>query len=118
MKKSLIILIIFQSCYIGIRSNIYLFDKEKWLTSSEYRYEISKTEHFPDFKNKSKKYVKNILGKPSKVNGDKFIYCLDLTTVTYYDNILNREICNCKSSYLTINFKIDEKWKTTFTWID
>jgi hypothetical protein len=102
----------------SVKSKTPLFNKEKWKINSEYRYKISKTENFPDFKNKSRKYIKEILGKPNKENGDKLIYCLDIISTSYYDEILNKEVCNCKSSYLTINFKIDKRWKTTFTWVE
>ena len=93
------------------------FIKEKWMTSSEYRYTIAKSASFPDLKGKSKEDVKIILGEPDEVNGEIFIYCFDLNSVKYYDQNLKQTKCDCKGSFVTIDFKVDERWRTTFSWI-
>lgn len=120
MNRILYILILFitGSCHTSVRLQSNSFDKEKWLTSSEYRCNIAKSEIFPDLKRKSKDDVKNILGEPDEVNGDIFIYCFDINPLKHYDQELKREVCNCKGSFVTIDFKIDERWRTTISWVE
>lgn len=119
MSKSfhiLFLLFITVSCCTSINLYSQSFDKKKWLTSSEYRYNIAKSENFPDLKGKSKVEVKKILGNPDNEYGDKFIYCFDLNSVKYYNQDLKRENCECKGSFVIIDFKIDDRWRTTFFW--
>lgn len=113
----LLFLITASSCNV-VKSQQSSFDKEKWLISSEYRYEISKSENFPDLKGKSKDDVKHILGDPCEVNGEKFIYCFNIEVKSHYDEQLQQEVCNCKGSYVVIDFKIDDRWRTTFVKVE
>jgi len=92
------------------------FDKKEWLVSSEYRYTISKSDKFPSFKGKSKKYVKRMLGKPDEEDSERFIYCLGLNALKQYDTKLKRYTCDCNGAFVIIDFVIDERWRTTFSW--
>jgi hypothetical protein len=121
MNKALIILVIIitsVSCKTRLKLQGDSFNKKKWLTSSSYRYEIAKSHNFPDFRGKSKDDVKHILGNPDEVNGEVFIYCFDLNSIKYYDQELHRDVCHCKGSYVTIDFEIDERFRTTFSWVE
>lgn len=54
------------------------FDKQKWLTSSDYRYEIVKDKKFPALENLTKKQIIRLLGKPNFKNKKELIYCFDI----------------------------------------
>ena len=69
-------------------------------------------------KGKSKEQVIQLLGKPDKEDGNVFTYCLDLNSPKKYDEKLQKEICDCKGSFFTVDFKIDERWRTTFFWVE
>lgn len=90
---------------------LQLFDKREWLMSSAYRYEVAKSGKFPNLNKLSKNEVISLLGVPNINDGDIFIYCLDV------DSTFDKPQ-TCKSSYLTVNFRVDERWKTTFTWVE
>ena len=118
-KAILVILVIVAIISNNInKQNNNEFDKQKWLSNSEYRYEISKSNKFPNFKGKSKKYVKEILGEPDEIRDNVYIYCLDIKPAKYYDSELKRKVCKCKASYVLIDFEINDKWKTTFVWVE
>lgn len=118
MKLLLVFIFIFLLILSCSSQSSSSFDKDKWLTSSEYRYEISKSKDFPDLKDKSKENVKELLGMPDLEYEDEFTYCFDLNPEIYYDPKVNRMVCDCKGSFVTINFRVDKRWKTTFIWVE
>jgi hypothetical protein len=97
----LIIGISISSCAIGKKNQSNKFDKEKWSSSSDYRYEIIKNKYFPihDGKPQSKKHIIKILGEPDFIEGNDFIYCFDIAK-----NDTTSGLSKCKGSYLIINF--------------
>jgi|688.fasta_scaffold417297_1 hypothetical protein len=87
------------------------FDKDKWLTSSHYRYEIVKGENFPDLKTLKKKQIIRLLGKPNTKSNSELTYCFDISS---------KKNGNCEGSYLTISLseKIPPKYRVTLVWVE
>lgn len=88
----------------GQENSSFSFDKKKWLCSSNYRYEITKSTSFPDLTNKSKKQTKKLLGKPSFIQEGKYIYCLDIPI---------KQKCKCEGSMLVVGFDKDNPFNVT-----
>jgi hypothetical protein len=99
MSKFIIILIITTtiSCQLRLKAQ-QEFNKEKWRTSTDYRYEVAKSSYFPDLKGKSKEEVKELLGEPCSINGETFKYCLSTDVNSYIDKTLNKYICDCQAA--------------------
>jgi hypothetical protein len=83
-------------------------DRDKWGTSSSYRYEIVKKEDFSFLKGKSKEYVINIFGEPDLIQENDFIYCLDIPFQNE-DSLSGK----CKASFLVINFEEGNPFNVT-----
>ena len=104
------------SCKLRLKAQ-QEFNKEKWRTSTEYRYEIAKSSYFPDLKEKSKEEVKMLFGEPCEINGETYTYCLSADAISYFDKSRNAYVCDCKAAFFTVDFKVDERWRTTFFWV-
>lgn len=111
----LILAISISSCATGQENQSSDFDKEKWSSSSEYRYEISKSKYFPivEGKPQSKKHVKKVLGEPDFIQDNDFIYCFDITK-----NDTTSKLSKCKGSYLIINFDKKNPFNVTQVWVE
>jgi hypothetical protein len=85
------------------------FDKEKWLTSSDYRYEIAKSEKFPSLGNLTKKQIIKLLGEPNCNSKNELTYCFDIP---------KEKKCDCDGSFMTINLskKMPAKFRVTMFW--
>lgn len=94
-------------------SDTLTFEKVRWETSSDYRYEIVKGNKFPSVTNISKKEIIKILGKPDFEQEKKITYCFDIRNHKEKDK-------NCNGSYLTIslNKNIPEKYRLTIAWVE
>jgi hypothetical protein len=89
------------------------FDKQKWLTSSVYRYEIVKGASFPALENLTKKQIIRILGEPDFKERKVLIYCFHLSK----DNVKKNR---CEGSFLTIDLdkKTPPKFRVTIVWVN
>jgi hypothetical protein len=87
------------------------FDKQKWLSSSDYRYEIVKCNSFPSLEHLSKKQIIRLLGQPNFKNKHELRYCFDISNENKYE---------CESSFLTINLskKNPPKYRVTLIWVE
>lgn len=55
-----------------------LFDKNKWLVSSAYRYKIVHDKAFPKIQIMNRKQIIKLLGKPYSEEDGNLSYCLDI----------------------------------------
>ncbi len=90
--------LVFLGC--GVRQDVMSnkFNKKRWLSSSNYRYEIVSHETFPNLEGKTKKYVKRVLGRPNIIQDNRFIYCLDILDTE------DSDLPKCKGSSIVIDF--------------
>jgi len=100
----LILNLTLSACVVGRKTQLIKFDKEKWKSSSDYRYEITKTKDFPDFGDKSEKEVMRFLGKPDFINNGRFVYCLDIPS---------KGDIKCKGCILIIGFEKGSPYNVT-----
>ena len=86
------------------------FDRQKWLTSSDYRYEVVKGSAFPNLDTLTKKQIIKILGQPDFKTKKRLTYCFDLP----------KENKKCKCSFLTIELdkKIPAKYRVAIVWFE
>ena len=107
--------IIVNSTLVFGQTNLQLdnsnFDKKKWLSSSNYRYEIVKSNSFPSLEHLTKKQIIRLLGQPNFKNKHELRYCFDIS---------NENKSKCKSSFLTINLskKNPPKYRVTLIWVE
>jgi hypothetical protein len=89
------------------------FDKQKWLTSSNYRYEVVKGPAFPKIENMTKKEIISLLGQPNFDKKNKLTYCFDFIKE-------NRKMEKCECSFLTIdlNKNIPSKYHVAIIWTE
>lgn len=87
------------------------FDRQKWLTSSDYRYEIVKSEKFPTLETLTKKQIIKLLGQPNFKSKTELTYCFDIP---------KEKNSKCEGSFLTINLSknIPPKFRVTMIWVE
>ena len=87
------------------------FDKQQWLTSSSYRYEIVKSEKFPALENLTRRQIIRLLGPPSFKSKKAVTYCLDIPT---------EKDSGCEGSSLTIYLdkKLPPKYRVLIIWVE
>ncbi|HMG14370.1 MAG TPA: hypothetical protein VK590_02915 [Saprospiraceae bacterium] len=105
----LILTLTLSACVIGQKTKTIKFDKEKWKSSSNYRYSIINSKDFPILDYKSKRQVKRILGPPDFISNGEFVYCLDLFV---------KGGCKCQASLLTIGFVKDSPYNVTIVLVE
>lgn len=107
--------IIIQSLIVYGKNNLQTdslkFDKQKWLTSSHYRYKIVRSDIFPDLEKLNRKQIVKLLGQPNFNNKNIISYCLDIP---------NEKLTSCKGSFLAIdlNKKVYPKYKVIIGLVD
>ena len=97
----------------SISSDTLSFEKDKWVSSSDYRYEIVKGSKFPSVTNLSENEIIEILGQPD-FEADKILtYCLDITAYHGEDK-------KCLGSFVTINLdkNVPAKYRLTIAWAE
>ncbi len=118
LLRSVMVVIGYLVCSTTViaQSDATEFNNAKWLESSEYRYQIIKSDVFPDVTDLSTEKTIELLGVPDCINENKFTYCLDIPEIKNLDNKKSKGDCHCKSSFITIDFEIDKRWKLTIIW--
>jgi hypothetical protein len=87
------------------------FDRQKWLTSSDYRYEIIKSEKFPALENLTQKQIIRLLGRPNFKSKKEMTYCFDLS-------IEKKNVCESSSLTISLNKKIPPKYRVTIILVE
>ena len=105
----MILILTLSACVVRKKTQTIKFDKEKWKSSSAYRYSIIDSKDFPVLDDKSKSQVKKILGSPDFINNGQFVYCLNQPL---------KGDCKCKSSYLTIGFEKGNPYNVTIVLVE
>jgi outer membrane protein assembly factor BamE (lipoprotein component of BamABCDE complex) len=93
------------SCATKPKTNESTFNKRKWRTSTEYRYEIMRTSSVGFLKGKDRKEVIKYLGQPNGKSEEDgvtyFKYCFSVETLKNVDKL------NCNGSFMVLHFKED-----------
>jgi hypothetical protein len=91
--------LILSACETSKKLDLKQFDKKKWKSSSEYRWEINRGHFFPDLRGRSKRVVRKVLGEPDFIDGERYSYCFTVITKSKkkHQNI-------CKDSFINVYF--------------
>lgn len=113
IKKLAFFAFYFSSLHPSLFCENNSFDKNKWLTNSEYRYKVVRSSEFPSIEKMSNIEIIETLGIPDKINCAVFTYCLDINNTELNNDILNKNKCECSASYLIVDFDMPQKYRVT-----
>jgi hypothetical protein len=90
------------------------FDKQKWLTSSDYRYEIMKGKDFPAVEYMTQKQIIRLLGRPDFKTKSELTYCLDL----WKEKEKKKNICKCSLVTIYLDKKLPPQFRVVILWAE